>query len=63
MTRDELNQLLIDASKNGDAEGVQQLLQLGADANASGTMALGNASLCGHAEVVKILADWKGVNK
>ena len=51
----ELNAKLIEASEDGNAEEVRQLLKLGADANAWATMALGSAGLNGHAEVVRIL--------
>ena len=51
----ELNAKLIEASEDGNAEEVRQLLKLGADANTWATMALGSAGLNGHAEVVRIL--------
>ena len=57
MIREELNQLLIDASKDGDAGGVQRLLEAGADANTHNDYAIRVASLRGRAEVVKVLLD------
>ena len=57
MIREELNQLLIDASKDGDAGGVQRLLETGADANTHNDYAIRVASFHGRAEVVKMLLD------
>ena len=55
MIREELNQLLIDASKDGDAVGVRLLLEAGADANTHNDYAIRVASFHGRAEVVKVL--------
>jgi len=57
MTRDKLNQSLIDASAQGDAEEVKSLINLGADVNAMDSDALRAASYHGHTEVVWLLLD------
>ena len=55
MTRDKLNQSLIDASAQGDAEEVKLLLNLGADANTHNDYAIRLASFHGRADVVRLL--------
>ena len=57
MTRDKLNQSLIDASLAGDAEEVKLLLDAGADVHALDDYALRRASYRGHTEVVKLLLE------
>ena len=57
MTRDKLNQSLIDASLAGDAEEVKLLLKAGADVHAKDSSALRSASFHGRVEVVQLLLD------
>ena len=55
MTRDKLNQSLIDASLAGDAEEVKFLLELGADVHKDDDYAVRLASEYGRVEVVQLL--------
>ena len=55
MTRDKLNQSLIDASAQGDAEGVKSLLKAGADVHKDDDYAVRLASEDGRVEVVRLL--------
>ena len=57
MTRDKLNQSLIDASAQGDAEGVKSLLKAGADVHKGDDYAVRLASEDGRVEVVNLLLD------
>ena len=57
MTRDKLNQSLIDASAQGDAEEVKSLIKLGADVHAWDSDALRSASKHGQTGVVELLLE------
>jgi ankyrin repeat protein len=54
---DELDDLLVDASKNGQAAMVELLIDVGADVHAYTDQALRWASINGHAAVVQMLLD------
>ena len=60
LSKNELNNKLIDAATNGDIKNVRELLVNGADVNAKsnrGWTALHEAALYGHVDIVKFLIE------